>query len=107
LTTERIDDCIRLLQPLVDVRPGDLTNRANLGTAYLLSRRFEEAEQQFEVIVGRQPGEAVHLAKLAWAEWELKKSDEALAHLMTAIEIQPEQTTVRYVAAMVLMRDKS
>lgn len=98
----RLDDCIDLLQPLVSGRSDDLMNRINLGTAYLLSGRFQEAESQFEEIVRRQPIDAIHLAKLAWAEWKLGKSEEALPHLLAASEIQPNHPTVRHVAGMVL-----
>ncbi len=76
-------------------------NASNLASAHLLLGEFQEAEQYFESLPATDPGNAIYLAKLAWAECKQGKLDEAKSHLGAAEKIAPDDPIVLGIAQLV------
>jgi Tfp pilus assembly protein PilF len=56
----------------------------NIATAYWLSKDFPTAEHHFEAAIEIESNDPIHLAKLAWSEFEQGKKAEGRSHLETA-----------------------
>jgi tetratricopeptide (TPR) repeat protein/transglutaminase-like putative cysteine protease len=85
--TGKTDDAIAIWQKLRTVAPEDRDLTSNLGSLYLLRKRYSEAATFFEAETKANPSNATVQLSLGMACLRLKNTDQGLAALHKALEI--------------------
>lgn len=73
----------------VEQNPEDLVSRYNLGTAYLVEGRYDEAAAEFKFVTDKKADDADALDKMGMAYAAAKKLDEAADAFKRALRLQP------------------
>ncbi len=72
---------------------------------HLAAGRFDEAVRDFEIYLSGRPDTPEAQALLGEALWKTGRREQALRHLLRAIELAPDDTETRLVVARMLLRD--
>jgi tetratricopeptide (TPR) repeat protein len=92
--------CVDLLGGRMAETTADLSLLRTYSAALVLLGRFAEAAPLLEQLIARQPDEPLHLARLAWCQWELGRHDTAQDTLDRARQALPDHPLVRKVARL-------
>lgn len=97
LNQSEFGKCVDILTPTVLAQPDNLQARANLGSALIRIGNFEDAIDHINRLVQEDSANATNLAKLAWCQFELGKTNEAWVSLRQAFAQNPDDPTAIFV----------
>jgi serine/threonine protein kinase/tetratricopeptide (TPR) repeat protein len=104
----RYEDAITAYKAAIDLSPRQEILYRNLGDAYLRVGREEDAEEQFRFASGLlaeqlsiNRDDALLLAELAVCHAKLKRNQEAMLSIDRATALEPNNTTLMYLRAVV------
>lgn len=89
LDKKRYEQAVALLRRLLDADGGDFQAWTELGTAYMLQDRKDEAEKAYRRAVEARPTFALALLDLGRLRASQKRFDEAVEPLSRAVEAEP------------------
>lgn len=104
LAQGRPEKCVELLEPITRGADATVIDRRNLGSALLLLQRFEEAADQFSIIVEANPEAHGDRAKWAWALYGSRRRGEAVRQLAIAAAGAPDHPVVQSVRRITGLR---
>lgn len=89
-------DAVQHLQKAVELFPGYVEAHNNLGTRYMLERKYERAVLEFKTAVDLDPSSTVPQSNLAVALVTLKRYDEAADAARRALATDSDSPQARY-----------
>lgn len=81
---------VELLRGYVKSHPDDWDTASTYGVALTLAGKFGDAEAVFDRLTTVQPEEPAHRIRLAWAQWQLGKLEEARNNYLLARRRAPD-----------------
>ena len=108
----RVQNAILLLEPLHQHQPEHLEVLKNLGAAYIIRKRYAEAQVLLERAVELQPDDSdlwVNLAAARLGELEASTSEQqnlAIDAYSKALEVNPKAANVHYMLGLVYRQRK-
>ena len=89
-----VEETVQFHRIFLAAYPEDTDMRYNLGTFFMLNRRYEEAVEQFREVIRIVPDHTGALINLANSFQQLDKCDEALIRYTKAFDLEPNRLTI-------------
>ena len=95
---------ISFLSEALRINPGYTDAHYNLGLAFYLSGKIEDAIREYRIVAQETPGDLQALLDLSGALSEANHLDEAETNLTELVRVRPESAEVHYELAVVLAK---
>lgn len=91
-------EALKVFSQVIGKKPDSEVVHYNLGTTFLANQENEKSESELNLAVQSSASTEIRFAALfnrAWAKYNLKRTDEALADLREALKLKPNSVEVR------------
>lgn len=106
LDKKKYAEATTMLQQVVDSDAGDFQAWIELGNAYMLQEKKNEAEKAYMRAIEIKPTFVLPMVNLGWLLISQKKFDEATELLLKAVQLQPTSAEINYALGEVYLQTR-